>query len=109
MTDAELPPEWWGDSFKAWTVLDSQRQDDELKRQAGEIAVLKEKLEGKAKQDIDAAHKSIRVLFLELAKERGRIWNREWQDVALMALVAIICIILVLLAATFIPSVRLVH
>lgn len=52
---AELPPEWWGDAFHAWAMLDSQRQDDELKRVAAEVAVIREKLEGKQKQDLDAA------------------------------------------------------
>lgn len=59
---SDLPQEWWGDPFKAWSILDSGRQDDEHKRLAGEVAVIREKLEGKQKQDLDAAHQKIRDL-----------------------------------------------
>ena len=94
MTRDELPPEWWGDTFKAWAVLDSSRQDDELKRLADRIAAINEKIEGPRglRQDLNNAHGGIR-------KSRAI----TWQEVGVMALVAIICTILVLLAATIFP------
>lgn len=100
MSHSELPPEWWGDTFKTWAVLDSGRQDDELKRLADKVAAINETIEGPRglRQDLNSAHGGIR-------KSKAI----TWQDVAVMALVAIICIILTLFAATFIPSIHLVR
>ena len=100
MTRDELPAEWWTDAFKAWALADSVRQDNELRRLADKVAAIEEKIEGPRglRQDLNNAHGGIR-------KSRAI----TWQDVGVMALVAIICIFLTLLAATYIPSIHLVH
>src|SRR6185437_5827162 len=99
MSEPDIPPEWWGDTFKTWAVLNAGRQDDEMKRLAADLAIVKEKLDGKAARDIDAAHKCIR----QLSSQSDELRKKVTYNVMTTVLIFVGVILVVLLFATIFP------
>lgn len=93
-----LPQEWWGDPKTAWAMLDAARQDDDIKRLAGEVQIIKDKLDGKTVKDVNEAHARIRALSAEAESLKRKLLEKKLQNWALTAVVSFIAYILFQLA-----------
>ena len=73
-----IPDKW--EEARLHVFMELARHDSQINSLHGEVALARESLQGKAKQDVDAAHDKIRQQRMEIEGLRGQLLGKRRQQ-----------------------------